>query len=79
MQCDIVLSTLVKCRLMHSLSFVRFIQVTTCMYSINKLHKLSGTCLSYLSWNLQFDLNIFYFIYMKRDWAEHRCYVKALS
>ena len=26
-----------------------------------------------------FDLNIFYFIYMKRDWAEHRCYVKALS
>ena len=25
------------------------------------------------------DLNIFYFIYMKRDWAEHRCYVKALS
>ena len=26
-----------------------------------------------------FDLNIFYFIYMNRDWAEHRCYVKALS
>ena len=26
-----------------------------------------------------FDLNIFYFIYMKRDWAEHRCYVIALS
>ena len=25
------------------------------------------------------DLNIFYFIYMKRDWAEHRCYAKALS
>ena len=25
------------------------------------------------------DLNIFYFIYMKRDWAEHRCYVNALS
>ena len=24
-------------------------------------------------------LNIFYFIYMKRDWAEHRCYVEALS
>ena len=21
-----------------------------------------------------FGLNIFYFIYMKRDWAEHRCY-----
>ena len=21
----------------------------------------------------------FYFIYMKRDWAEHRCYVEALS
>ena len=28
---------------------------------------------------LMIDLNIFYFIYMKRDWAEHRCYVKALS
>ena len=28
---------------------------------------------------LKFGLNIFYFIYMKRDWAEHRCYVKALS
>ena len=27
----------------------------------------------------EIDLNIFYFIYMKRDWAEHRCYVKALS
>ena len=26
-----------------------------------------------------FGLNIFYFIYMKRDWAEHRCYVEALS
>ena len=26
-----------------------------------------------------FDLNIFYFICMKRDWAEHRCYVIALS
>ena len=26
-----------------------------------------------------FDLNISCFIYMKRDWAEHRCYVKALS
>ena len=25
------------------------------------------------------NLNIFYFIYMKWDWAEHRCYVKALS
>ena len=24
-------------------------------------------------------LNIFYFIYMKRDWAEHRCYGDALS
>ena len=24
-------------------------------------------------------LSIFYFIYMKRDWAEHRCYVEALS
>ena len=24
-------------------------------------------------------LNIFYFIYMKRDWEEHRCYVEALS
>ena len=27
----------------------------------------------------QFGLNIFYFIYMKSDWAEHRCYVEALS
>ena len=27
----------------------------------------------------QFDLNIFYFIYMKRDLAEHRCYVIALG
>ena len=26
-----------------------------------------------------FSLNIFYFIYMKRDWAENRCYVEALS
>ena len=26
-----------------------------------------------------FGLNIFCFIYMKRDWAEHRCYVEALS
>ena len=25
-----------------------------------------------------FGLNIFYFIYMKTDWAEHRCYVEAL-
>ena len=25
-----------------------------------------------------FGLNIFYVIYMKRDWAEHRCYVEAL-
>ena len=24
-------------------------------------------------------LNIFYFIYMKRDWAEHWCHVEALS
>ena len=29
--------------------------------------------------NCLFGLNIFYFIYMKRDWAEHRCYVEALS
>ena len=25
------------------------------------------------------DLNTFYFIYVKRDWAEHRCCVKDLS
>ena len=25
-----------------------------------------------------FDLYVFYFIYMKRDWAGHRCYVEAL-
>ena len=36
------------------------------------------------NWNIKdvhdtFGLNIFYFIYMKRDWAEHRCYVEALS
>ena len=28
---------------------------------------------------LLFGLNIFYFIYMKRDWSEHRCYVEAPS
>ena len=30
-------------------------------------------------WKLRIGLNIYYFIYTKRDWAEHRCYVEALS
>ena len=37
---------------------------------------LSHQGMSHLAQSL--GLNIFYFIYMKRDWAEHRCYVEAL-
>ena len=32
----------------------------------------------YLYISKRLGLNIFYFIYMKRDWAEHRRYVEAL-
>ena len=36
------------------------------------------TLKTYPCWNKTLlGLNIFYFTYMKRDWAEHRCYVEA--
>ena len=48
----------------------------SCTCSNKNKHILKEFVLFYY---MVFGLNIFYFIYMKRDWAEHGCYVEALS